>query len=75
MAGRKKKPCEWCEQEQIIQTEYGAPNVSGQLEVYPDNCLMAVCIQGLSDDGAMTHEETFDIPMYYCPNCGRKLGW
>ena len=45
------------------------------VEIYPDQTLLAICFQGMSDDGALTHEQSFDIPMNYCPNCGRKLGW
>ena len=75
MAGRKKKSCEWCESDLFFKTEYDAKNVSGQMEIYPNNCLIAVIFQGMSDDGELTHEESFDIPMNYCPNCGRKLGW
>ncbi len=75
MAGRKQKPCEWCEEEQIFRTDYDAKNVSGTVEIYPEQTLLAVCFQGMSDDGALTHEQSFDIPMNYCPNCGRKLGW
>ena len=75
MAGRKRKPCEWCEQEQFIQSAYDARNVSAQLEIYPDNCTMAIIIQGQSDDGELTHEESWDIPMNFCPNCGRRLGY
>lgn len=72
---RKKKPCEWCESEQFFGTEDGAKNVSASLEVYPEEAFMGVIIQGLSDDGELTHEERFDIPMHFCPNCGRELGW
>lgn len=75
MAGRKQKPCEWCEQEHFIQSEQDARNVSATLEIYPDNCTMAVIIQGISDDGGLTHEESWDIPMNFCPNCGRRLGY
>ena len=75
MAGRKQKPCEWCETEQIFRTGYDARNVSGTLEIYPEQTLISVWFQGISDDGSMTSEESFDIPMNYCPNCGRKLGW
>lgn len=75
MAGRKQKSCEWCEGEQIFRTDYDARNVSGTLEIYPEQTLIAVWFQGMSDDGALTHEQSFDIPMNYCPNCGRKLGW
>ena len=72
---RKRKPCEWCEQDQFISTDYDARNVSGQIEIYPDNGIISIIFQGMSDDGALTHEESFDIPMDYCPACGRKLGW
>ena len=76
MAGRKRKPCEFCEQEQIIQTDYDARNVSAQVEIYPDNCLLAFVVQGKSDDGELTHEQSFDIEMAFCPVCGRNLrGW
>lgn len=75
MAGRKQKPCEWCEEEQIIRTDCDARNVYGTVEIYPDQALLGICFQGMSDDGALTHEQSFDIPMNYCPNCGRKLGW
>lgn len=70
---RPKKPCEFCEQEQIWQTDYDARNVFGSVEIYPENFFIGVCFQGKSDDGEQTFEQSFDIPMNYCPNCGRKL--
>ena len=68
----RKKPCEWCEREQIYKVAE-ARNVSGQIEIYPDNCFMAFWVQGMNDDGELKAEESIDIPMNYCPNCGRKL--
>lgn len=67
------KPCEWCNEEQFFRTEEDAKNVSGVLEIYPENGHMSVWFQGISDDGGLTHEESFTVPMNYCPNCGRKL--
>lgn len=75
MAGRKKKPCEWCEQEILIQTNGAAKNVQGNVEIYPDVGALAVYFFGIDDDGAQTHEESIHIPLNYCPNCGRKLGF
>lgn len=75
MAGRKQKPCEWCEQDQIFQTSIDARNSSGQVEIYPDNAFISIWFWGKSDDGEQTSEENMGIPMNYCPNCGRKLGW
>ena len=73
---RKKKPCEWCEAEQVIRvTDEYAKNTDATLEIYPDNCFMGLNVQGKSDDNEMTSEDTLDIPINYCPNCGRKLGY
>lgn len=73
---RKRKPCEWCEGEQFIRLGTDETrNVRADLEIYPDNCIMAFYVQGLSDDGELTAEESVDIPMNYCPACGRKLGY
>ena len=58
MAGRKQKPCEWCETEQIFRTDYDARNVSGTLKIYPEQTFISVWFQGISDDGSMTSEDT-----------------
>ena len=72
---RKRTPCEWCEAEQFIRVTDEAKNVDATLEIYPDECFMGLNVQGMNDDGGMTSEDTLDIPMNYCPNCGRKLGY
>ncbi len=69
----RKKPCEWCEVEQIITVAEGHGNVQASVEVYPDNCFIGVVVIGINDDGEMTGKHCIDIPMNYCPNCGRKL--
>ena len=90
---RKKKPCEWCESEQFFHLgDDSTKNVRADVEIYPDNgviafCVqglsddgelngvIAFCVQGLSDDGELTAEESLDIPLNFCPACGRKLGY
>jgi predicted RNA-binding Zn-ribbon protein involved in translation (DUF1610 family) len=71
----RKKPCEWCGEEQIIKLSEpnGKINVDATLEIYPDNGFMGIGIIQLNDEGEMVLEENYDIPMNYCPNCGRKL--
>lgn len=73
MARRKTTPCEFCEKEWLQGVEM--KNASVAVEVYPDNVHIAIVIQCIDDDGEMTGEESLDIPMEYCPKCGRKLGF
>lgn len=75
MARKPKPPCEWCESEQFIHTEEDARNVHGQVEIYPENGFISVWFSGYDDDGGMTSEESIDLPMNFCPNCGRRLGY
>lgn len=70
---KAKKPCEFCGEEWFQNIEL--PNARCYLEVYPDNIHIAVIVQSDSDDHEMNGEESIDIPLNYCPNCGRKLGW
>ncbi len=73
---RRRKPCEWCESEQFFHLgDDNAKNVRADVEIYPDNGVIAFCVQGLSDDGELTAEESLDIPLNFCPACGRKLGY
>ena len=73
--GRKRTPCEWCDGDQIIRIAEEARNVSAGLEIYPDNCFMAFYVQGMNDDGELKAEESIDVPLNFCPSCGRKLGY
>lgn len=75
---RKRKPCWWCESEKFIQLvdTDKIKNVDACLEIYPDNEFMGIDIDGMSDDGELTFsDDRYEIPMHYCPNCGRKLGY
>lgn len=75
MAGRKQKPCEWCDGELFLRTDEGAKNVQGHIEIYPDIGAISVYFFGISDDGETTHEQSYHLPMNFCPNCGRRLGY
>ena len=74
MARRKKAiECEFCQEEWFDNREL--PNASLAVEVYPNNTHIAIVIQSMTDDGEMNGEESTEIPMNYCPVCGRELGW
>ena len=47
--------------------------MDADLEIYPDNGFIGIGIVQLNDEGEIILEENYDIPMNYCPNCGRKL--
>ena len=70
---RKRTPCEWCDGERFFQLAESARNVQGGVEIYPDNGFMSFYVQGMDDDGALKAEDSMDIPLNFCPNCGRKL--
>ena len=71
MSGRKRTPCEWCEAEQFyISDEANGHQLN--VEIYPENETIAV-ISFAHDEGGETTELGFDMPMNYCPVCGRKL--
>ncbi len=72
---RKRKPCEWCEHENIIRILENCKQVDATVEIYPENGVIGVCIQYIDEDGALAAEDGLDIPLNYCPNCGRKLGY
>ena len=71
---RKKKPCEWCESENFVHIAEGDKNVEAVIEIYPDQCFIGISVVGINDEGETTSEKDVDIPMNFCPNCGRKLG-
>lgn len=71
--GRRRKPCEYCGEEL-----YASPYRTGRngfclwVECYPFNNVIAVLAQANDEEGEMM-EGSIEIPMNYCPNCGRKL--
>lgn len=68
----KKKPCEWCEDDDYGEPQEGRNGFCVWLEVYPYNNLIAFTAQANDEEGAM-QEAYVTMPMNYCPNCGRKL--
>lgn len=67
----KKKPCEFCEMEGNI-AEDAVNNLQLTIESYPYNNFIGICLTGL-DANEREVEINFEIPLNYCPNCGRKL--
>lgn len=72
-ARRNAKACEFCEADSFYGEDL--PNCQLAIEVYPDNCHIAVFAFGKSDDNEQTSEQSYTIPMDWCPCCGRRLGW
>lgn len=70
---RKKKPCEFCEQDQQISGE-GLNGHQLVIEFYPDNNLLAVSSYA-NDETGINCELNFDLRFDYCPFCGRKVGY
>ena len=72
--GRKRTPCEWCEEEWTSKYLEHRNGYCLWLEVYPDSNVMSAIAQANDEDGELI-EDYIEIPMNYCPNCGRKLEW
>lgn len=71
MAGRKKTPCDFCENENWYSEE-GTAGHQLSIEIYPFNNLLAI-ISFANDDTGESNELSAEIEMNYCPKCGRKL--
>lgn len=71
MSGRKRTPCDYCEAEQFyVQDERDGHQLN--VEIYPENLMIAI-ISFAHDECGETTEISFDLPMNFCPNCGRRL--
>ena len=70
---RKRKPCEFCS-DSFVTTDYieGKNGFCLWIEIYPFNQFIAAIAQANDEDGAMI-EGHIDLPMNFCPNCGRDL--
>ena len=72
---KKSKPCDFCEEEHYMEANSRAEIHHDLLvEVYPFNGHIAV-LSYAQDDTCDMNELTLEIPLNYCPVCGRKLGW
>ena len=72
MAGRKRTCCEFCEDSWTSEYIEHRNGYCLWAEYYPYNFQISVIAQGNDENGDM-QEDAITIPMYYCPNCGRKL--
>ena len=64
-----KKPCEFCEEElTTVQSDIGDDLT---VEIYPGHMIAAIAF--LRTASGELEQATVQIPMDYCPNCGRKL--
>lgn len=70
---RRSKPCDWCEEEHW--DEYHDGNHALHIEYYPFNNTIGITSFGfrLSEGNDEISELLAEIPMNYCPVCGRKL--
>ena len=65
----KKERCQFCEDE---LTQITADNTDKLLmEIYPGKVIC--CFGYFQDQSEETIEAMVEIPMFYCPRCGRKL--
>lgn len=67
--GRKRTACEFCENEIIESQDDGRHQLC--LEMYPE--INSISIYSFADNDGEYSELTFQIPMNFCPNCGRRL--
>lgn len=72
MAGRRRKPCEYCEEEHATEYKEHRNGYCLWVEYYPFNNYIAAIAQANDEDGGMI-EDYIEIPMNFCPACGRKL--
>lgn len=69
----KKKPCEFCA-EDYMDAQNGPNGSQLYLEIYPDNNILAMTAYARDEIGEQV-ELQYELPLNYCPNCGRKLGF
>lgn len=69
---RPKKACEFCSGEYELPTRDHRNGYCLWIEVYPFNGHMAAIAQANDECGDLM-EDYIEIPMNFCPNCGRKL--
>lgn len=67
---RATKPCDFCSMEGVAETdEFG--QLQSSVEVYPENGYIVFSVVGLLEEKEV--ENIYEVPMNFCPNCGRKL--
>ena len=71
MAGRKKKPCDFCSDDNWYSEE-GTPGHQLAVEIYPENNSLSVTSFANNESGE-SEELTVSFEMNFCPVCGRRL--
>ena len=71
MAGRRKKPCEFCEEEWTQEVVNGKDGHQLYAEYYFFNNIIGITSFAKTEDGV--DEIAVELEMNYCPKCGRKL--
>lgn len=75
MAKKEKEPCEYCGNDMYsnVIDEEGFDQHSLEVELKP-GVSVNIYSYALHDiDSWQTERLEVHLPMYYCPNCGRKL--
>lgn len=69
---RRQKPCEFCEDTWFSDYKEHRNGYCMWFEIYPFNNVIAAIAQANDEEGEMI-EDSLEIPMNFCPNCGRDL--
>lgn len=72
MARRTTKPCSFCEDTWFSDYKEHRNGYCMWFEIYPFNNVIAAIAQANDEEGEMI-EDSLEIPMNFCPNCGRDL--
>ena len=72
MARRRVKSCEYCEDNTTTDYISHRNGFCLWVEFYPFNQVMTPIAQANDEEGDMI-EDYLEIPMNFCPNCGRDL--
>lgn len=70
----RRKPCEFCEDDNWDTYDENKKGLSLYVEIYPMNNMIGITAYANDECGEVI-EESITLPMNYCPNCGRKLGF
>lgn len=69
---RKVKPCDFCEEDWSTDYKEGRNGFCLWADIYPFGAYITVTAQANDEEGEML-EDSIQIPMNFCPSCGRKL--
>lgn len=69
---RRRRPCEFCEDDWASDYRDHRNGYCLWLEIYPFKNLIAAIAQANDENGEMI-EDSIEIEMNFCPVCGRDL--